>query len=480
MEKSYLVELIKTMQPEELQQFALFLASPFFAQGAVAKESQALFTIIIDTAPGFSEPNLKKDKVYQLMFPGKPLVEGKLKKVMSELNKLLRTYFLVRHYLRDSNDFQQQLDMAQVLRLRGMSSRHQQAVDKLKSQSKQKTGESVALFQQEYLLENEIHDWASAYNQGKGDINIPSVLYNLEMHYFANRLELLNRFLLQQKVTQIETPQVISVGLEDSHIPSFYLERSVLLMITDKIHRLLQQPQASFQEFQELLTLLQQNENSLEPQTLVQFYTYLRNFCVLLIDSGAEELILVLHRIQQDNLKRGYFYHEGMISPNAYLNINHVAIKANDLEWALDFTVSHKDRIVSGSSPEEFYHLNLAICLFAQNKLEEALAVIPFGSSYSFYHLIARRLELKIYYEMASDLLPYKIDAFKMFISRASHKFLSDNLRELHTNFVNTLHQLSLSPKRDSKRAEQLIQRISGKKLIAERQWLVEKAKELA
>jgi hypothetical protein len=480
MEKSYLVEIIKNLRAEELPQLSLFLNSAYFVQGVNSKEIQALCQIILDAAPHFSEASLNKETVYRQMFPGKELVEGKLKKVMSELNKLIRTFLLVRQYLHESNEFQHQLDIARQLRLRGMVSRHKQTIEKLKNAGAAAVKESHAQYQQDYLLEYEIHDLESAYNQGKGDINIPNVVYYLEMHYFTNRLEYLNRFLLQQKVTQIETPEVIKVALNDSHIPDFYLERSVLLLITDKIHRLLQLPHASVEDFRELMLLLQQHEQELDPNALMGFYTYLRNFIVLLIDAGANDFVLVLHHLQQDNLARGYFYHNGRIPPNAYLNINKIALRAEDIDWAMAFTESHKEKLLAENNTDEFYHLNLANCLFAQKKFQEALEVIPFGSSYSFYHLAARKLELKIYYELQSDLLPYKIDAFKMYISRASHKFLSDNLRELHTNFGNVIYQLSLSPKQDATRSARMVQRILDKKLIAERNWLLEKAQELA
>ncbi len=93
---------------------------------------------------------------------------------------------------------------------------------------------------------------------------------------------------------------------------------------------------------------------------------------------------------------------------------------------------------------------------------------------------MARRLELKIYYELHSDLLDHKIDAFKMFISRAGRKVFSANLHELFTNFVNFVRQLSQSQgPQAKKRSQTLIKRINEKKMVAERLWLLEKAKEL-
>ena len=116
---------------------------------------------------------------------------------------------------------------------------------------------------------------------------------------------------------------------------------------------------------------------------------------------------------------------------------------------------------------------------FAEKNFDKALDVIPFGFTYSTYHLMARRLELKIYFETNSDLLPSKVDAFKMFVSRAGSKSLSPNHFEMLTNFGNFVLQLSQSMPGDKKRSDQLVARIEAKKLVSERAWLLEKAREL-
>jgi hypothetical protein len=228
------------------------------------------------------------------------------------------------------------------------------------------------------------------------------------------------------------------------------------------------------------MDIIQKYETRFTPERLAEFYTYLRNFCILLLDEGKNEVLPTLHEIQLDNLKRGYFYMEGKILPNALLTVTLTALNLGKTEWAFAFVEEHKDRIIDENETHDFYRTNKALCYFTERNFDAALEIIPFGSSYSYFHLLARRLELKIYYELDSDLLPYKIDAFKMFISRAGNKVLSEKLHELNVNFINFLRQLSLSPKiRDKTRSAQLIKRIQEKKLVGERIWLLEKAREL-
>lgn len=95
------------------------------------------------------------------------------------------------------------------------------------------------------------------------------------------------------------------------------------------------------------------------------------------------------------------------------------------------------------------------------------------------YLLHGKRLELKALYELKSDLLTYKLDAFKMFLSRTSHKLLSDAQRQINADFANLLHQLTYSNPGDTKRPERLTKRIQDKKQAAEWRWLLEKAQAL-
>ena len=92
---------------------------------------------------------------------------------------------------------------------------------------------------------------------------------------------------------------------------------------------------------------------------------------------------------------------------------------------------------------------------------------------------MGKRLELKSFYEIRSDLLPYKLDAFKMFLSRTSQKLLAESQRIIHVDFANLLTQIHTSLPGDQKRSEKLVARIQEKKQAAEWRWLLEKAKAL-
>ena len=479
MVQSYVIELIKTLNDDERTDLLLYADSPLHNRSVFAREAQLLLKIILDAAPGFDEKKLDKNRVYELLFPGKQFVDGKLEKVMVELNKITRAYMLTTHYLSEQNETRQLLDFAKILRIRGLENRYHQALARLGKQIENETRESSQLYYWRYALEYELHSWQTITNKHKGDLNLPRVMKQFHQYYLLKQTEFVNTFKLQNILTNLETSSETELVLDSIHLPPGYHSDGVLLPLTEKIHKLLAQEQPEEKEFRELLEYITLHEDHIESDTLKNTYAYLRNFCSLLIDAGNVELTPTLHEIHKNNLERGFLYYEGQIPPYAYLNIAMAAIKALNPEWALEFVEKNQDKIIGENESRDFYRITRGICLFALKKYGEALDILPPTSAYSSFYLTARRLELKIYHETDSDLLPYKIDAFKMFISRASQKVLSVHLRELHSNFINILYQVSQSRKGDKKRSEQLTKRLAEKKLVAERSWLQEKIADL-
>lgn len=451
----------------------MFLQSPFCNGGKNAKDILRLYQLILEASPEFPDEAVEKNKIYQRLFSGQAVVQGKLEKVMAELNGLLRTFSLTRMYFAEEKQDQQTLHWAIWLRERGLAERSQQVISKWKNQREQEDKESLEVFHSDLLIAEEEHEWKSTYNKLKGDLNIPQLLERLDLYYFNYRFEISNRYLVQQKAANLPDLDGKGASLE------WLLPKSALLQISKKIHDILTKENPSVEDFNHLLLVLKDNESKFSTQILSQHYTFLRNLCVILINTGNEHFVPVLHEIHKDNLLKGYLSFHNQLPTSAYLNIARVAIMTGEMTWARAFIEEYKNRLVGGDEEGFCYKLNLTQFLFDQEKYEEALSQIPETASNFHYHHMARRLELKIYYEIQSDLLLYKLDAFRKFIERTAPKIISAGLKEMNLNFLNILLQLAQSPPKDKVRSARLIDRINSKKSIAEKAWLLDKARQL-
>lgn len=479
MTSTFAIDVIQTLQKHEIEDFRIFLESPYCAKDFNGEAVKPFFETLNKAIQIGSIETLEKKELYHQLFPGKPFIESKLDKLMSDLKRLLERFLLNQKYFSTDNEVQHALDLATEMRLRGLGTRHQQILEKVRKHTTLPEQDSLNHLFVKYQLAQEEQEWHSRFNKVKSDLNIPVTIHQLDTYYFAHRTWMLNNLMFMRNATTLLGEDNGFTG-KNWDIPKHFLHESAFLNICWEIHQLLIKGTSQIDDIRILLKTIQINESNLSPESLSAFYTSLRNFCVMSIDAGNIDLFPVLHEINLDNLGRGYFYIDGKISPNGYLSVTQTALNVGAISWLKVFIEQHKDKIIDETETQDFYRMNKALCLFGEKKFAEALDMIPFGSSYSFYHLMARRLELKIYYELRSDLLEHKIDAFKMFISRAGRKVFSQNLHELFSNFVNFVRQLHQSdgPKAQQ-RSQVLINRIKEKKSVAERLWLMEKASEL-
>ncbi len=482
MVNSQLIDLLQHFTPAELSELSAFVASPYFNRGAFVEETSTLLAFIEKAQPDFSESRLNRRAAYGAVFPKSPFVEGKLDKVMSELHLLAKEFVAVHHYLQPENEFQRSLDQMAFYRTRNLENRFENLKQRLLKQQQDSPYQDQTFFHRAFLLDYEIHKYQNLHNQKRGDVYIPTTLESLDAYYFFLKIELLSHYLLQQKVTQLEMPPEVLQTIREINLPDRYTDTYPVMRISHKIFHLLEKESAAVHEFEEAHKLLGQYETEIEPSLLRFYLTYIRNLCVLLFNTGQTDLLPTLFKLQKDHLARGYLYYDyydNKISPSTFLNVCNTAFKLKEYEWAKTFIAEHKSRILGDNDTLDYCRLLQANYLFVVGDYDRALDILPPVFQDLDYHLYARRLELKIYYESGSDLLTYKMDAFKMYLSRASQKVLAPAMKEVSGNFVNLLFQLYAVAKGDTARAQRIIERIQAKQVLAERDWLLEKATDL-
>ena len=481
MEQSQLIELVRTLNAAEKEQILQFARIPFINNGKMKAFVPMLLEICFDHSWQNLEITLDKKTVFSSLFPDQSFAEGKLDKIMAEAHKVVKTTLLVSHYLRDENEFQLGYDYAEIVRRKGLESRHSHLLAKLQKFQDASDFKNSKHYSQQLLLENAVHELECYYNQKRGDLNVPRLLQVLEVNYNIQRLSVLNRFLLQQKTSKIEVPEYIKAQLEGNWLPVNHLEDSAVLRSNNAILNLLKKEQPDPSDVRLLFTLLQQEEKNLDQENLQEFYTYLRNICILVLSSDIDnfELEKTLNELYKDNLLRGYLHYEGKLHPSRYWAVSSNAIRAKDYAWAIKFIEDYKNDLIGENDSHDIYRLNLANYLFSVGRFSECLDNIPGSSPFVDYMLTGKRIELKAYYELNSELLSYKLEAFKVFLSRTSPKLLSDAQKQFHLDFANLLTQIFVSIPGDPKRSELLTKRIQERKQAAEWRWLLEKAKAL-
>lgn len=471
MEGTYLMALLNTLKPSERAAFQYFI--DYESEVAPVRYSQpmTLLRLLLD-APAGHVP--AKADIQRALFPD--AAPGRLEKVMVDAAKILRRFLLRQGEMAGDGQTREQLDWLQILHQRGLDNWRQQTLTRLTRRQRERPAGKPEDSRDRFETEYAIFLQETNHNHLRSDLNVPNTLAALDEYYHLMRLSLLNQYLLQQKVTRLDLP----LARPEEDVPEQYLRASPLLLISYKINQLLSQDPPPLEDFRTLAELLRTHEATLDPAVLKDFYSYLRSTCALLINAGEDDLLDFYHQLQVESLERGYLYYEGdKIPHSAFLAITTAALRCGKHDWALQFIEAHKGRVLGENVHFDLYRLNLACYHFAKRDYQTALDLIVPTYEFLDYTLPGKRLELKILYEMGSDLLSYKAGAFKIFVARASRKFMPAALRKANGDFVNLLLQIIRSPRRDPARGARLCRRILARPQAAERDWLLEKAARL-
>jgi hypothetical protein len=257
--------------------------------------------------------------------------------------------------------------------------------------------------------------------------------------------------------------------------------QSSALNVNYQIFQVLKKKVPTHSDLLHILNLIQDHEKELNLELRQEFHSYLRNFAIIILNNNQEdkEIESLLHNLDKDELNKGYLYYEGKITASKFTAITTIALRVQEFDWAHNFIETHRGKVHGENETQDFYRFNKARYLFAIGKFEECLEILPQTSRYLNYFLIGKRLELKALYETESDLLSFRLDNFKMYLSRTSIKIMDETSRQIHLYFVNYLHQLVHSIPGDKKRSEELLKRIKTTKNASEYRWLLAKAEEL-
>lgn len=481
MEQSELYLLLKTFEKNDLDNLKNFIQIDFTGKARYRSQAKTLLQILHEHFSSGMPKDLSKESIFQHVFPNQSVSINQVERVMHELLQVVRQFLLFKDHFQESKAIERQIQYAAILKNKGIE--HKAAIHithalkeiediPVRGPKHFSAGFDASFFQ--YSLNSENTKW-------KDDLQIASTLRYLDLYYMSQKLQLVNHYLLLNAFSKVEKNDETSNVNTHIEIAPAYLEKEPYLNICYKIYLLLSNPKPTKEGFEELLHILARFEDSIEPDSVRMSYGYLRNYCILLIRAGYRDLHLTLHTIMVENLKKGYVLYEGKMPIGGYYNFANVAIRAGCGEWAIKFADQYKGLVLGTQHDvEEVYNLIFSQYFHYAQDYEKALAFLPQASQNLLRNLAIRMLEIMIYFDQGSTLFHYKLDAFKMYISRASKKLISDDTRDGASNFINILLQIANVAPGDQERVNKILSRINAKTYVAEKEWLLKKLEEIA
>ena len=415
MEKSKLLETLRTLNTRERSRFGAFLASPYFNKHA---KIRALWKYLETIGPPFSHPKLAKRKVFQQLYGQASYNEYQLNNLISDVLQLLYEFLLLEAYRQEKQ--KNLLDLMQELQERDLNNHLDALSRKFERGQQKRTERNANYFFEQHLYYEQMDQQSLSRERRAFDPNLQFKNDALDRFYFLNKLRIAcDMHSRSQVVNANYEPHFLDLLLDYYQNNALQFQELESARVYFHTLQMLRQPEESEHYFQ-LKKLLDQHALLFSRKELHTLYNYALNHCVQKINSGQTiyyEEIFYLYKIL---LERDILFRRGHLSQWAFTNIITAGIRLRQYDWTERFIREYQVYLL----PQErlnVYNYNLAALYFEKGEQMQALRQLHnVEFTDAFYHMAAKLIQLKSYYELG------EIEAFFSLVE-ASRKFIHRN-----------------------------------------------------
>lgn len=474
--KSKVIDILKTFSKNELRSFRDFVASPYHNSN---KNVVKTLDLLRKHHPDYSSPNIRKEKLFAKLFPGKKFNDTVIRILLSDLLKLSEEFLsLHSDYSESPVDY---IRLLQELRDRNLDAvykkNYKEALDSLKNypSSRDKFFKMFELevINVEYHLrkdkqllvsgnilnraENLIYFMIIELIHNAQDIIINERTYNVKYDHnilmdFLENVDL-NTFIENLKPYRPKQYEVLK------------LHYSLLEALTDE------SIDEKYDEFRNVYLMNRENLSSDENN---HFLHYLETCCLMRSKYNAAKYRQELFFVYEIMLKTGsYSFHTTTMTAQRFKNILISAVNLNKIDWAEEFIIKYSP-LVQKEYTESMYHYGQALVKFLKKDFPGSLMELNnVKNDYIILKMDIKSWALKNYFELGyfEQALAY-IDSYRHFLNK--NRLITEYLKERHLNFIKFTAEL-IRRAAEEKKDGQLKDIIKNVQNVVHKEWLLEK-----
>lgn len=458
-----LYEVFLSFSKAELRRLSKLVRSPFFTH----RQEMARMFGFLATCRYRDKPLPDKELLFQKSFPVKPYDDLLLRATMSDLRELLED-FLIWQKLR-GDKFRSRLALAAQYRERNLARFFSQA---MKKAAKELDGDPYKNV--EHLARQLDFQLEKAHFQTQTvrttELPLQAISNSIDLLYLAQKLRHACTQRSHQAVFKTDYDFGLLHKVLDEVEPGGLLKVPAIALYY-YCYRFLTE-QYSLDYFQRFRTELRQNGRVFPDGELKGLYLLAINFCIRKLNEGSESFVREGWELYQEGLVKGFLLEHGRLSGFTFNNVVAFGIKLGVLREVEVFIQKYR-KVLEPGQQEGFVHFNLARLEYSRHQLSAALRLLQTADFKDLVNnLIAKTLQLKIYYELGEfDLLESHLDSFRIFIRRRE---LSDYHRANFTNIIGLVRKLMALPPGEKQAKSALRAIIVNTEILSERDWLLD------
>ncbi len=462
MQKTLLAELIGSLSTAEVAEAARWLASPLHNQ---REDLPRLFAAL--TRPGgVSEEDTGRALLWQEMFPESPYDDQEFRLRCSYLLKQLEDWLAWKRWQEDPL-YRTNAALA-AYRERGLDRHFQKRVVMARQRLEQAPLRSPDYYLTLYGFESEVYLQYSV-GERQRPKNLQAQDDALTCAIISLKLRQICLVLAHRQVSDADyrIPLIGEVLLWAEESP--YAEAPAVAIYREAYYTLTRpEDDTAFVRFREAIIRCFSNFPAAEMRDLLLLAL---NSCIRRINAGHRPALREAFTIYTLGLESHLLLEDGWLTPYTYNNIVGIAILLEELTWAEDFVQRYGEHL----EPEQramHFALNSARLAYARKNYRAALLHLQSADYRDFFHnMMARGIQMKIYYETGeNELLATHLKNTRAFLRR--QRTLSYHKKN-YLNILQLTEQLLRRNSFDRAATQRLRERIMATEPLTEREWLL-------
>ena len=470
-------DLLLSLTAIERNKFEKYLNSPFFNTNASVT---ALFDYLNERRGNAGK--VDKVQAFKKIYGTAKYEEQKINDLMSYLTKHLEDFLSILNF--ENQAMLRKTYLLKELRERSLHKYFEINTRDYKRRLKTPANKDQEHYYEMYLLEKELDNYFLKLGIRKNDKSLQLKSDNSDIFFLIEKLKNSCEMISRKNIIAAEydlkmKDEVLGFLNADQtyfeNVPAITIYHTILNMLSDVENET---------HFYKLKQELKKSSDLFSKQEGRVMYGYAQNHCIKKINAGNQEYNTHLFEIYESLLETQLIFENEYLSPSDYKNIVSIGLRLEKFDWTKTFIEKYKPKLAL-EFRENAYQYNLASFYYGKNDYKNALKLLQkVEFTDTFYHLGAKSMLLKMYYELDEVESFYSlVDAFKVYLIR--NKNISINQRVMHQNLVKwTKRSFDIKINAGTSAGSQKVinnlkVKLKSGKNIANLQWLTERVEEL-
>lgn len=464
MQNSQLIHLFRSLNKKETRELRKWLLSPFHNQ---REDVLLLFDYFQEKDHLNNDSKLKKELVFQKIFPGEPYDDARMRQTIHFLQKCMEDFLAYKEFQEEPT--RRELLLAEGYRRRNLDRLLEKALKGLNESQDQSRIKDEGFLQANFLIQSLEYKYISE-KKRTPDTNLQAYSDALDLYFIAGKLRLASLITAVQKIYT----QDIQVGLLEealNYVEAKGLPELPAIRIYYYVYKTLSNP-SNETFFFSLKDAIFQYDHFFTPEEQRDILLLAVNYCIAKMNTGVSRFIGEAFDLYKRGIENGALLDKGVLNHLTFINIITNGITLKQFEWVRQF-IENYQQYLAPQYRENFVHFSLAKLHFEKREYQQAQRfLMQFDYDDILFNLIAKSMLIKIYYEEGEfSALDSLLESLRTYISRKKTIAYQKNI---YNNLIRFTKRLVRLNPYDREQKDKLRKEIEAANPLLERKWLLE------